>query len=86
VRKQNPYRDRTQPFVVARRSPVARGEKSRLYNINGGDSAALLALIGGLRSRASTKLGETTDVACCFEAGRDGFWLHRLLAAHGVIQ
>jgi transposase len=23
-------------------------------------------------------------VACCFEAGRDGFWLHRLLTAHGV--
>jgi transposase len=23
-------------------------------------------------------------VACCFEAGRDGFWLQRLLAAHGI--
>jgi transposase len=23
-------------------------------------------------------------VACCFEAGRDGFWLHRLLTAHGI--
>ena len=23
-------------------------------------------------------------MACCFEAGRDGFWLHRLLTAHGV--
>ena len=23
-------------------------------------------------------------VVCCFEAGRDGFWLHRLLTAHGV--
>jgi hypothetical protein len=53
-------------WLVAVRLPGA--EKSRLYNINGGDSAALLALIDGLRSRASTKLGETTDVACCFEA------------------
>jgi transposase len=70
-------------WLIAVRLPGA--EKSRLYNINGGDSAALLALIDGLRSRASTKLGETTDVECCFEAGRDGFWLHRLLAAHGVI-
>jgi transposase len=70
-------------WLVAVRLPGA--EKSRLYNINGGDSAALSALIEGLRSRASTKLGETTDVACCFEAGRDGFWLHRLLAAQGVI-
>src|SRR4030095_6347655 len=24
------------------------------------------------------------DVACCFEAGRDGFWLHRVLTAHGI--
>ncbi len=24
-------------------------------------------------------------VVSCFEAGRDGFWLHRLLTAHGVI-
>jgi hypothetical protein len=24
-------------------------------------------------------------VVSCFEAGRDGFWLHRLLSAHGVI-
>jgi transposase len=24
------------------------------------------------------------DVACFFEAGRDGFWLHRVLTAHGI--
>jgi transposase len=24
------------------------------------------------------------DAPCRFEAGRDGFWLHRLLTAHGV--
>jgi len=23
-------------------------------------------------------------VLCCYEAGRDGFWLHRFLLAHGV--
>ncbi len=23
-------------------------------------------------------------MACCFEAGRDGFWLHRLLTANGI--
>ncbi|MGH8323341.1 MAG: IS110 family transposase, partial [Steroidobacteraceae bacterium] len=25
------------------------------------------------------------NVACCFEAGRDGFWLQRLLSAHGIV-
>jgi transposase len=70
-------------WLVATRLPGA--EKSRLHRIEAGDTAALLALIAELRSRAPTKLGQTIDVACCFEAGRDGFWLHRLLTAHGVI-
>jgi len=34
--------------------------------------------------QASTKLGSAVELACCFEAGRDGFWLHRLLTAHGI--
>ena len=70
-------------WLVAVRLPGA--EKSRQFSIDGGDSAALLALINDLRSRASTKFGKTVDLACCFETGRDGFWLHRLLTAHGVI-
>ncbi len=69
-------------WLVAVRLPNA--EKSRLHHIEGGDMTALLALINDLRSRASTKLHRAADVACCFEAGRDGFWLHRLLTAHGV--
>ncbi len=69
-------------WLVATRLPGA--EKSRLYRIEGGDSAALLALFAELRPHASTKLGGAADVACCFEAGRDGFWLHRLLTAHGI--
>jgi len=69
-------------WLVAVRLPDA--ERSRLHHIEGGDRSALLALINDLRSRASTKLRHTVDVACCFEAGRDGFWLHRLLTAHGI--
>jgi transposase len=69
-------------WLVAARLPEA--EKSRLHRIEGGDTTALLALITELRSQASTKLGRTVNVVCCFEAGRDGFWLHRVLTAHGV--
>jgi transposase len=29
-------------------------------------------------------LPETTSVLSCYEAGRDGFWLHRYLQAHGI--
>ena len=30
------------------------------------------------------RLSVAIGVVCCFEAGRDGFWLHRLLTVHGV--
>ena len=69
-------------WLVAVRLPGV--EKSRLHRIEGGDTTALLTLIADLRSRVSTKLGGPVDVACCFEAGRDGFWLHRVLTAHGI--
>ena len=58
--------------------------KSRLHRLEGGDTTALLTLIDDLRSRVSTKLGGPVKEACCFEAGRDGFWLHRVLTAHGI--
>ena len=69
-------------WLVAARLPGA--EKSRLHRIEGGDTTGLLALLADLGQQASTKLGHAVDVACCFEAGRDGFWLHRLLTAQGV--
>jgi transposase len=69
-------------WLVAARPPGA--EKSRLHHIEGGDTTALLALIAELRTRASTKLGKPAAAVCCFEAGRDGFWLHRALTMHGV--
>ena len=61
-------------WLIAARLPGA--EKSRLHRIEGGDTAALLALFAELRSRASAKLTGAANVACCFEAGRDGFWRH----------
>lgn len=60
-------------------------EKPRLHRIGGGDTAGLLALISSLRARVAARLGAPIRVVCCFEAGRDGFWLHRLLTAHGVL-
>jgi transposase len=70
-------------WLVAVRTPGS--EKARLHRIEGGESAALLALITSVRTRESAKSGHSDiGVSCCFEAGRDGFWLHRLLTAHGV--
>ena len=70
-------------WLVAARVPG--WEKPHLHRIDGGDTAALLALISSLQARAARGLDATIGVVCCFEAGRDGFWLHRLLTAHGVV-
>ena len=59
-------------------------EKSRMHRIKAGDAAALLRLLEGIRERRSTISGCPATVICCFEAGRDGFWLHRLLTAHNI--
>src|ERR1700738_1458916 len=67
---------------VAARLPGV--ERQRQQRLEGGDSVTLLALIAELRSLASSKLGGAVEVACCFEAGRDGLWLHRLLTAHAI--
>src|SRR5450759_4028226 len=70
-------------WLVAARVPGA--EKPHLHLIDGCDTAALLALISLLRARVARRLdAPEIGVVCCFEAGRDGFWLHRLLTAHGV--
>jgi transposase len=50
--------------------------------IAGGDRQALLTAIA--QAKRQFKLSAATPVRSCYEAGRDGFWLHRFLAHHGV--
>lgn len=69
-------------WLVAARLPGI--DKSRLHRLEGGDTISLLRTIADFRAQASARLGSTAEVACCFEAGRDGFWLHRLLTTHGI--
>jgi transposase len=58
------------------------GQKPLRCRIGSRDRKALLARIAW----AKEKLGMAPDVrvVSCYEAGRDGFWLHRFLEAHGV--
>ena len=69
-------------WLVAAHLPGAA--KPKLHRIEAGDTAALLALVTSLRAHVQAGLGAAVEVASCFEAGRDGFWLHRLLMAHGI--
>jgi transposase len=55
------------------------------HKLEGGDHAALLALIEKTRGRAEQKLGSPLRIASCYEAGYDGFWLHRLLLSAGIM-
>src|SRR5437879_6902052 len=68
-------------WLVTLHSPD-KGKMSR-HKLEGGDHAALLALIGQVRQRAGRALGAVPAVVSCYEAGYDGFWLHRLLLAAG---
>ena len=69
-------------WLVASKLPTS--EKTGLHRMEAGNSRALLALIADLRKKVAVKFGVEAAVVSCFEAGRDGFWLHRLLAEHGV--
>jgi transposase len=57
------------------------GSKERLRTLDAGDQAGLLREV----QRSKEKLGFAPDapVVFCYEAGRDGFWISRMLRGHG---
>lgn len=69
-------------WLITLHSPD-HGRMSR-HKLDGGDHAGLLALIAKTRARAAQKLGSEPRVVSCYEAGYDGFWLHRLLVSAGI--
>jgi transposase len=58
------------------------GTPPRLRTIAARDTMALLAELA--RAKEKFRLPANAPVASCYEAGRDGFWLHRFLVAYGV--
>src|SRR6185312_11116779 len=69
-------------WLVTLHSP----ERDRIsrHKLEGGDAAGLLALIERVQARAAGQLGTAPQVVSCYEAGYDGFWLHRLLSGAGI--
>ena len=53
-----------------------------LQTVPGGDLAAVAVVVE--RARARFGLAATARVISCYEAGRDGFWIHRALGARGI--
>ena len=52
------------------------------YAVVAGDQRAALAAIAQAKARSG--LVGAVVVHSCYEAGRDGFWLHRWLVAQGI--
>jgi transposase len=69
-------------WVVAVNTPLS--DKISLYKLKPCDWKGLLQLIERIRKRVSEELKKPVAVISCYEAGYDGFWLHRVLEAHGV--
>jgi transposase len=64
-------------WLVAMQMPLSASV--RRHKLAAGDTTRLLKLVARARASGAGR------VVCCFEAGRDGFWLHRVLSAEGVV-
>jgi transposase len=60
----------------------SEGSKWRQRTVTAGDQQGVLAEIAG--AKAKFGLSESVRVWSCYEAGRDGFWLHHWLRSEGI--
>jgi len=61
---------------------VDMGQRPRIRTIQARDLQALQWEVQEARHRF--RLPDTVTTLSCYEAGRDGFWLHRYLHDHGI--
>jgi transposase len=61
---------------------IGLGQRPRVRQVPAGATDRVLEEIA--RAKRRFRLADETPVISCYEAGRDGFWLHRWLLAHGV--
>ena len=62
---------------------ISPARKARIKNVAAGDVEGLKKEIG--RAKRRFGVSEEGQVVSCYEAGRDGFWIHRWLESEGVI-
>jgi transposase len=71
--------------LAERKWKLATGDGTRApsrYTTDAGDTTALLACVA--RAKARFGLADPVVIRSCYEAGRDGFWLHRWLLEQGI--
>ncbi len=69
-------------WIIAVHRPLC--DKISLFKLPAGDSRELLKLIDKMRDKVACLVAGPVQALSCYEAGYDGFWLHRVLFAHGV--
>src|SRR4051794_1587242 len=69
-------------WLVALHAPDA--DKVERHRLPAGVAAEVLGLIARTRAGVPRRRATRQRVACCYEAGRDGFWVHRVLEAEGI--
>lgn len=70
-------------WLITSLSPGA-GEKISRHTVEAGNLSALLERFSVLRSKARQRTGRDYPVISVYEAGLDGFWVHRALVSEGV--
>ena len=61
---------------------IGFGQKTRIRTVAAGDLPAVMEEVEKAKERFG--LPEEARVLSCYEAGRDGFWLHRFLESKGI--
>ncbi len=69
-------------WIVAVNTPLSN--KISRYTLKPCDGQGLLDLCERIRTRVAGETRKRVEIVSCYEAGYDGFWLHRLLEAHRI--
>ncbi len=59
-------------------------DKISRHTLKPSDGKELLDLCERIRTRVAKETKKRVEMVSCYEAGYDGFWLHRLLQAHDI--
>src|SRR3712207_6773909 len=70
-------------WVITSLSP-GKGERLSKHSIDSGDMKGLLNHIRALRAKAQARTAKSFPIAVIYEAGLDGFWIHRVLEREGI--
>jgi transposase len=69
-------------WIVAVNTPLS--DKISRHTLKPSDGKELLDLCERMRTRVARETKKRVEIVSCYEAGYDGFWLHRLLEAHAI--